>query len=84
MVIPEELFCSGIIRYYYQPVGLVVAVSREIAVRASNLVKITYSPGPNAYFDIREILSNNVTDRIHHDMSSNATSRGTAKLEKPN
>lgn len=76
MAIPEELFCSGTIRYYNQPVGLIVAVSREIAVRASNLVKITYNPGPTAYFDIREILDNNITDRIHHDMSSNATTKG--------
>lgn len=72
----EELFCSGTIRYYYQPVGLIVAVNRDIGKKASNLVQITYSPGATPYFDIRQILNENVTSRIHHERSINATSRG--------
>ncbi|EDV93569.1 GH19389 [Drosophila grimshawi] len=40
---PEEIFCATRVRYYEQPVGLVVALSAERAQRAAKLVKITYS-----------------------------------------
>ncbi|ALC47093.1 CG18516 [Drosophila busckii] len=41
--VAEEIFCSGRVRHYEQPVGLVVALSADRAQRAALLVKIVYS-----------------------------------------
>ncbi|XP_070499173.1 uncharacterized protein [Chironomus tepperi] len=38
----EEIFCQSQVRFYNQPVGIIVAESFEAANRASELVKITY------------------------------------------
>ncbi|XP_017465818.1 PREDICTED: indole-3-acetaldehyde oxidase-like [Rhagoletis zephyria] len=39
----EEIFCGGIVKYYDQPLGMVVAVTSDIANRAASKVKVTYS-----------------------------------------
>ncbi|EDS40040.1 aldehyde oxidase [Culex quinquefasciatus] len=39
---PEELFCSGMVKYHGQPIGVIVADTFELANRAGNLVKIKY------------------------------------------
>lgn len=76
LIITEEVFCSGTVRYYHQPVGLIVAVTRKIANKAANMVKITYRPGPTPYTTIRQIIQSNVTSRINNEMTVRATSKG--------
>lgn len=76
MNVPEELFCSGKVQYYYQPVGLIVAVSEDVAQKAAKLVKIEYHAGPKPYLTIRDILNSNATDRIHHENTQHATGKG--------
>ncbi|XP_053955239.1 uncharacterized protein LOC128861267 [Anastrepha ludens] len=39
----EEIFCSGIVKYYDQPLGVVVAITSDIANRTATKVKVTYS-----------------------------------------
>ncbi|XP_067618626.1 uncharacterized protein [Eurosta solidaginis] len=41
----EEIFCSGIVKHYNQPLGVVVALTSDIANRAAPKVKVTYSSG---------------------------------------
>ncbi|XP_036322912.1 indole-3-acetaldehyde oxidase-like [Rhagoletis pomonella] len=43
---PEEIFCSNIVRYYDQPLGVVVALTSDIANRAAAKVKVIYSNRP--------------------------------------
>ncbi|XP_069131710.1 xanthine dehydrogenase-like [Argopecten irradians] len=40
---PEELFCSGQVSFYGQPLGLIIAEDEDTARSASNKVKVTYS-----------------------------------------
>ncbi|XP_053958030.1 uncharacterized protein LOC128863105 [Anastrepha ludens] len=42
----EEIFCSGTVKYYNQPLGVVVAISSDIANRAAAKVKVIYSNRP--------------------------------------
>ncbi|TDG48782.1 hypothetical protein AWZ03_004685 [Drosophila navojoa] len=39
---PEEIFCTSPVRHYGQPVGVVVALTADIAKQAAQLVNITY------------------------------------------
>ncbi|XP_014098512.3 uncharacterized protein [Bactrocera oleae] len=39
----EEIFCSDIVKYYGQPLGVVVAQTNDIANRIAPKVKVTYS-----------------------------------------
>ena len=40
--VPEELFCSGKVKYSGQPVGLIMASSTDLAREAASRVKISY------------------------------------------
>lgn len=54
----EELFCSGKVLWYHQPVGVIVAKSEEVAIAAAQLVIVTCTPPDHKpYLTIREILS---------------------------
>ncbi|CAH1164261.1 unnamed protein product [Phaedon cochleariae] len=65
----EELFCNGVVKYHSQPVGIVVARSRELAETAAGLVKISYKAGDTKpVFNTREILRRKLTDKIIPDM----------------
>ncbi|XP_050507820.1 uncharacterized protein LOC114324830 [Diabrotica virgifera virgifera] len=65
--VEEELFCSGIVQYYNQPVGLVIAKTAQAAHMAASLVQVKYTPPQNKYYlDVREVVADNVASRIHH------------------
>lgn len=81
-IIPEEIFCSGLVQYYYQPVGMVVAVSQEIAITAASLVKITYKSGSEQpLFTIRQILKAGDKKRLQFEGEVKANTKG--KHTKP-
>lgn len=61
----EELFCSGTVKYYDQPVGFIVADDPKIAEIAASKVKVYYSyPQEKPLITIQEVLNANATDRI--------------------
>jgi xanthine dehydrogenase/oxidase len=42
---PEEIFCSSDVRFFGQPVGIVLAKSHELANKAADLVEVLYEKG---------------------------------------
>lgn len=73
----EELFCSGTVRYYHQPVGIVVATSQLIAQEAASKVKIFYTtPKNKPLLTIQDVLTAKATDRITVLTTVTATSKG--------
>ncbi|XP_050092185.1 xanthine dehydrogenase/oxidase-like [Anopheles aquasalis] len=62
----EEIFCSGMVLYHGQPVGVIVAERFDIANRAAKLVKIIYERVSNEpiYPTIKALLQNQPKQRI--------------------
>ncbi|KAK5639262.1 hypothetical protein RI129_011754 [Pyrocoelia pectoralis] len=75
--VDEEIFCSGHVRYYYQPVGMIVAKTQYIAEKAAELVNITYDKrAAKPLLTIRDILSKNEQDLIKFEKEIKATRKG--------
>lgn len=73
----EEVFCSGRVQFYSQPVGIVVAVTRDIAEQAADLVKVSYNPpAKKPYLNIQDVLDANDTSRITQRNTKTPTRRG--------
>jgi xanthine dehydrogenase/oxidase len=73
----EEIFCSGRVLYYEQPVGILVGNSTEILRGASDLVEITYDPPTVApLLSVRQILAAGRTDRIQEIRTINPSRKG--------
>ena len=70
----EEILCNGEVRYYNQPLGIIVADAYHVANRAALLVKVTYRDIRKPDIDIR-INKNNARKTTLYK-SINATNRG--------
>lgn len=63
--ITEELFCSGTVRYYNQPIGLIVAKSQRAAELGAKKVKVTFQESSQKpLLKIRDILSTQNYERL--------------------
>ncbi|CAG9861069.1 unnamed protein product [Phyllotreta striolata] len=75
--VQEELFCSGTVLYFNQPVGIVVASDDVTASKAAQLVKISYQPPTKkVYFNVKDVVRDDVKDRIIHQTTVLPKSRG--------
>jgi CO/xanthine dehydrogenase Mo-binding subunit len=54
-----KIFCSGTIKYAGQAVGLILADTREIALKAADLVSVEYKKS-----DLAPVLS--INEVLHH------------------
>lgn len=76
-MVPEELFCSGTVKFYSQPIGIIVANSQRLALNAASKVKVYYStPETKPLLNIQDVLNNKATDRITHQTSIVASKKG--------
>ncbi|CAG4933330.1 unnamed protein product [Parnassius apollo] len=57
----EELLCNGKVKYYNQPIAIVVAKSRKIADRAAKLVTVKYANVRKPLLDIK--IAKSIADR---------------------
>lgn len=73
----EELFCSGQVVVSHQPIGLIVAESHTIAVKAASKVRVFYStPQEKPLLSPQDLLKANATDRIEAQTTIVASRRG--------
>lgn len=76
-MVEEELFCSGRVQFYAQPVGIIVATSFELAERAADLVRVTASaPKTKGLLTIQDVLKANATSRIQSQSTFPAKRKG--------
>lgn len=68
--VPEELFCSGTVKHFSQPVGILVAASHSAVYNASTLVNVkTTPPASKPLLTLQDVLTQKRTDRIAHQTS---------------
>lgn len=54
LISDEELFCNGLVKYNGQVIGVVVAETYHIAVKAAKLVQVKYNNTKKPVIDIKE------------------------------
>lgn len=75
--VKEELFCSGVVQYYSQPVGIIVADSQELAERGSELVEIKYKYAEEKpLLTIRDVLKAQKYERLTEKFNFKAKAQG--------
>ncbi|KAF5284774.1 hypothetical protein FQA39_LY04499 [Lamprigera yunnana] len=78
----EEIFCTGVVKYYYQPIGIIVAKDQKTALKAAEFVQVSYEPGTDApVYNIREILSIKGNEVLHFDGQHEAKNKGNDVFE---
>nr|XP_024214404.1 xanthine dehydrogenase-like isoform X2 [Halyomorpha halys] len=60
----EELFCSGPVKYAGQPVGIIVAKTHDLAIKAAKMVKIEYSNEKKPLLTVKEVLASGDITRL--------------------
>ncbi|CAG2064022.1 unnamed protein product [Timema podura] len=68
----EMLFCSGKVLYEGQPVGIIVAVTRKLANKAANNVRIQYSNVEKPVIQLRDIVGTKNETRVDLGQASGA------------
>ncbi|XP_002000312.2 indole-3-acetaldehyde oxidase [Drosophila mojavensis] len=68
----EQLFATGEIKFYHQPIGMVLATSNALAQRAAELVKLSYEGGAKEVLpSMKHVLDSAASgDRILHPVKS--------------
>ncbi|KAF6212617.1 hypothetical protein GE061_013143 [Apolygus lucorum] len=64
MVEHEEIFCSGKVLYAGQPVGIIVATTQEMAIKAADQVVLEYKNSTKPLLKIKEVLKSGDASRI--------------------
>ncbi|CAH0677124.1 unnamed protein product [Chilo suppressalis] len=70
----EEVLCNGVVRYYNQPLGIIVAETRHLADRAAKMVRVTYKNVKRPIIDINEAKNDPL--RLMQYASTQATEKG--------
>ncbi|XP_055623208.1 xanthine dehydrogenase-like [Toxorhynchites rutilus septentrionalis] len=62
----DEIFCSGVVAFHGQPVGVVVAKTFELANRAAALVEISYEKIVNhpVYVTVEDVIEGRAYNRV--------------------
>ncbi|XP_022826463.1 xanthine dehydrogenase 1-like [Spodoptera litura] len=71
----EEVLCDGNVKYYNQPLGIIVAETQHLADRATKLVKVTYKNVKKPVIDIKVAKADSTRNTLF--TSVDAASPGT-------
>ncbi|BET01357.1 Xanthine dehydrogenase [Nesidiocoris tenuis] len=63
-VCKEEVFCDGEVKFAGQPVGVIVATDQDIALKAADLVVISYENKKASYITTKSVVESNDSSRI--------------------
>ncbi|XP_075153164.1 uncharacterized protein LOC142226822 [Haematobia irritans] len=71
----EEIFTGGLVRFYDQPLGVIVAESKAIAEKATNKVTVLYSSGDSSIImpTMEDVFLHRRQDRIETKLKSAIT-----------
>ncbi|KAM3961487.1 LOW QUALITY PROTEIN: uncharacterized protein ACR2FA_004382 [Aphomia sociella] len=73
-LINEEVLCSETVKHYNQPIGIIVAETRQIAERVAKLVKINYNNTKKPVLDIKD--AKKYPSRVQLLTAKDATNKG--------
>lgn len=77
-----QVFCSGVIKYAGQPVGIIVAKTHDLAIKAAKMVKIGYTNEKKPLLTVKEVLASGDTSRLLLAGSITPTKKnGTDKIK---
>nr|XP_034832960.1 xanthine dehydrogenase/oxidase-like [Maniola hyperantus] len=80
----EEILCSGEVKYYNQPIGIIVADTYYLANRATLMVKVTYSDVRKPLVDIRVNKNNSQKTTFFSSVPATRTGNEVVKIIKGN
>lgn len=63
----EEVFCSGDVKYYNQPLAVVVATSQSVANKAAKLVKTQYTNVFKLVIDVKEAKTDSKRNTLYKE-----------------
>ncbi|XP_022826465.1 xanthine dehydrogenase-like [Spodoptera litura] len=78
----EEVFCSSQVKYFNQPLGLIVADNQDIAYEAVNLVKVTYANLEKPVIDVDEGKKDPARNTLYTEIKATTRGNDVAKVVK--
>ncbi|XP_075976857.1 uncharacterized protein LOC142977055 [Anticarsia gemmatalis] len=71
----EEILCDGNVKFYHQPIGIIVAETQVLADRAAKLVTVKYSNVRTPVVDIKKAKTDSARNKLFYSIdASNAGS----------
>ncbi|CAH1637093.1 unnamed protein product [Spodoptera littoralis] len=78
----EEVFCSSEVKYFNQPLGLIVADNQDIAYEAVNFVKVTYANLEKPVIDVAEGKKDPARNTLYAEIKATTRGNDVAKVIK--
>ncbi|CAH0625212.1 unnamed protein product [Chrysodeixis includens] len=76
----EEIFASGSVQYFNQPIGVIVAETRAIAERAAKLVEATYKNVRDPVIDIKEAKDDTEKTTLFAELNATDEEKNVEKI----
>ncbi|PZC72657.1 hypothetical protein B5X24_HaOG210768 [Helicoverpa armigera] len=78
----EEVFCSGQVKYFSQPLGLVVADTQDTANKAVNLVKVKYANVEKPILEVKVAKKDPKRNTLYREIKAKARGQYVSKVIK--